>query len=128
MDLLLDTHPFIWYLNGDNQLSPHLKSIIADTSNRCFLSIASLWEIAIKNSLGKLQLNGSFHQIAGFMNDNAIELLPITFDHLQRLLSLPYHHRDPFDRIIIAQALTEALPVATKDQVLSAYGITIIWK
>lgn len=128
MDLLLDTHPFIWFLNGDDQLSPNLKNIIADTSNKCLLSIASLWEIAIKSSLGKLELKGDFNHIAGFLNDNDIELLPITFEHLQRLMQLPLHHRDPFDRVIIAQALTEGLPIATKDDNFPAYGVNIMWK
>jgi len=128
MDLLLDTHSFIWFLNGDEQLPQNLKSSIADTSNKCFLSIASLWEIAIKSSLGKLELKGDFNRIAGFLSDNDIELLPISFEHLQRLIQLPFHHRDPFDRIIIAQALTERLPTATKDEIFPDYGVNCIWK
>lgn len=128
MDLLLDTHAFIWFLNGDNQLPTTLKNLIVDTSNRCFLSIASLWEIAIKSSLGKLQLQGDFAQIASFLNDNDIEVLPITFDHIQRLLQLEFHHRDPFDRMIIAQALAENFTLATKDELFHSYGVTILWK
>ena len=128
MDLLLDTHSFIWFLNGDEQLPQNLKSSIADTSNKCFLSIASLWEIAIKSSLGKLELKGDFNRIAGFLSDNDIELLPISFEHLQRLIQLPFHHRDPFDRIIIAQALTERLRTATKDEIFPDYGVNCIWK
>jgi PIN domain nuclease of toxin-antitoxin system len=124
MDLLLDTHPFIWFLNGDNQLKLHLKSIISDTSNRCFVSIASLWEIALKSKLGKLELKGEFNRIADFLADNDIELLPITFEHLQRLMQLDFHHRDPFDRIIIAQALTEGLPIATKDEIFHNMELT----
>lgn len=128
MDLLLDTHSFIWFLNGDEQLPQNLKNTIADTTNRCFLSIASLWEIAIKSSLSKLELKGNFDRIADFLNDNDIELLPITFEHLQRLLQLPFHHKDPFDRVIIAQALTESLPVATKDEIFPEYGVNCNWK
>ena len=86
MDLLLDTHAFIWFLNGDDQLPISLKTLVADTSNKCFISIASIWEIAIKSSLNKLELKGDFNQIAGFLNDNDIEVLPITFEHIQRLL------------------------------------------
>ncbi|GAA4457722.1 type II toxin-antitoxin system VapC family toxin [Nibrella saemangeumensis] len=119
MDLLLDTHTFIWFLNGDNQLSPHLRSIISDPANRCLLSIASIWKIAIKSSLNKLELKGSFDQIAGFLNDNDIEILPITFEHLQHLVHLDFHHRDPFDRIMIAQAVAERIVLATKDEVFS---------
>ena len=128
MDLLLDTHAFIWFLNGDNQLPALLKNFISDTSNRCFLSIASLWEIAIKSSLKKLELQGDFIQISGFLNDNDIELLPITFEHIQRLLELEFHHRDPFDRMIIAQALTENLLLATRDEAFHKYEVGIIWK
>ncbi len=126
--MLLDTHPFIWFLNGDEQLSSNLKNIIADTTNKCFLSIASLWEIAIKSSLGKLELKGDFSRIADFLSDNDIEPLPITFEHLQRLMQLPFHHKDPFDRIIIAQALTEGLSIATKDEIFPDYGVNCIWK
>jgi PIN domain nuclease of toxin-antitoxin system len=128
MDLLLDTHPFIWFLNGDEQLPQNLKSIIADATNRCFLSIASLWEIVIKSSLGKLELKGNFDRLADFLTDNDVELLPITFSHLQRLQQLPFHHKDPFDRIIIAQGLTEGLTIATKDPAFSGYGAAFIWK
>ena len=128
MDLLLDTHAFIWFLNGDNQLPVSIKNLITDTSNKCFLSITSIWEIAIKSSLNKLELQGDFNQIAGFLIDNDIEVMPITFEHIQRLLQLGFHHRDPFDRIIIAQAFTENLTVATKDTVFHAYGVDVIWK
>ena len=128
MDLLLDTHAFIWFLNGDNQLPVSIKNLITDTSNKCFLSIASIWEIAIKSSLNKLELKGDFNQIAGFLLDNDIEVMPITFEHIQRLLQLDFHHRDPFDRIIIAQAFIENLTVATKDKVFNEYGVNIVWK
>ena len=87
-----------------------------------------MWEIAIKSSLNKLELKGDFDRIAGFLTDNDIELLPITFEHLQRLLQLPFHHKDPFDRVIIAQAMTEGLPIATKDVMFSAYAVNCIWK
>lgn len=87
-----------------------------------------MWEIAIKSSLGKLELKGDFNRIAGFLSDNDIELLPVTFQHLQRLMQLPFYHRDPFDRIIIAQALTESLPIGTKDEFFPSYGVNRIWK
>jgi len=123
MDLLLDTHAFIWFLNGDNQIPDILKKEISNASNKCYISIASLWEIAIKLSLKKLDLNGEFGQIATLLNENDIEILPITFDHIQRLLQLEFYHRDPFDRIIIAQALTEKLTLATKDEVVNKYEV-----
>ncbi len=128
MNLLLDTHAFIWFLNGDTQLPASTKDLISDNSNRCLLSIASIWEIAIKSSLNKLELQGDFNQIAEFIDDNDIEVLPVTFEHIQRLLRQEFHHRDPFDRMIIAQALTENIPIATKDGIFEKYGVTIIWK
>lgn len=85
-------------------------------------------EIAIKCSLGKLELKGEFAQIAGFLYDNEIELLPVTFDHIQHLLQLDFHHKDPFDRMLIAQALTENVCIATKDEVFNSYGVTTFWK
>ncbi|RYZ47210.1 MAG: type II toxin-antitoxin system VapC family toxin [Chitinophagaceae bacterium] len=128
MDLLLDTHAFVWFLNGDNQLPVSVRYLIADTSNRCFFSIASLWEIAIKNSLGKLNMQGSFSQLANFLNENAIEVLPVTFEHIQRLLQLEYLHRDPFDRMILAQSLTENITLVSKDDIFRKYGATLLWK
>lgn len=128
MDLLLDTHAFIWFLNGDSQLPEGVKNLISDGLNKCYLSIGSIWEIAIKVSLKKLELQGDFNDIAGFLIDNDIEILPITFNHIQRLIQLEVYHRDPFDRIIIAQTLTENLTVATKDEIFERYGATVIWR
>ncbi len=127
MTILLDTHAFIWFLNGDNQLSAKLKDAIADTSNTCFLSIASVWEIAIKISIDKLKIKGDFDQIVDFSTENDIEILPVTFTHVQQLMQLPYHHQDPFDRIIAAQALAENLSVGTKDSIFAAYGVEVFW-
>jgi PIN domain nuclease of toxin-antitoxin system len=128
MDLLLNTHTFIWFLNGDKQLNSTVKNLITHTSNKCYVSIASIWEMVIKSSLNKLELNGNFDQIALFLNENDIELLPITFYHIQHLLHLDFHHRDPFDRIIIAQAFNESLTLATKDSVFDKYPVNTIWK
>ena len=128
MQLLLDTHPFIWFINGDNQLPERIKKIIADPENECFLSIASIWEIAIKTSLGKLELQSDFNKITDFLFDNDIEILPINFDHLQTLLKLEYYHRDPFDRVIISQGIAENLTVLSKDAIFDKYPIKLIWK
>ena len=95
MELLLDTHTFIWFINGDTSLPDNVKDAIKDIRNKCFISIASIWEIAIKIGLGKLELNADFNKIADFLAINDIEMLPITFEHLQKLLKLQYHHRDP---------------------------------
>ena len=82
MQYLLDTHAFIWFINGDESLPPNIRKEISDVNNKIFMSIASLWEIAIKYKLGKLELRSSFDNIAQFMSDNDIEILPITFSHL----------------------------------------------
>ncbi|MEI6049707.1 MAG: type II toxin-antitoxin system VapC family toxin [Bacteroidota bacterium] len=96
MDLLLDTHALIWFINGDNQLPVKSIKLIKNLDTKCFVSIASVWEIAIKLSLGKLDLNGGFDDISRIMKLYNIELLPLTFEHIEKLLTLNYHHRDPF--------------------------------
>lgn len=127
MDILLDTHTFIWFLNGDDQLPVPVKKLIEDTSNNCFISIASIWEMAIKISSKKLDIEGNFDEIAVFLKTNYIDVLPINFEHIQYLLKLHFHHRDPFDRIIIAQAFSENLIIATKDKDFEQYRIGITW-
>jgi len=127
MNLLLNTHALIWFINGDNQLPDKSIKLICNLETKCFVSIASIWEIAIKFSLGKLDMNGGFDQISKIMKRYEIELLPITFEHLQKLLTLPFHHRDPFDRIIISQGLTEKYTIATKDENFPKYDVRIIW-
>lgn len=94
MNFLLDTHAFIWFMEGDSALSQKSRQAIADIHNNCFISIASIWEMAIKSSLGHLKLTSDFNNIAGFLESNNIELLPVAFNHLQKLLTLEYHHRD----------------------------------
>ena len=128
MQYLLDTHAFIWFINGDKTLPKNIKEIIANTDNDCFISVASIWEIAIKQSLNKLELKDNFSKIETFIEENDITLLPIEFDHLQKLLKLPFHHRDPFDRIIIAQALAEQITVITKDEAFAKYKVKALWK
>ncbi len=127
MSFLLDTHTFIWFMDGDSALSSKGRQAIEDINNKCFLSIASIWEIAIKSSLGNLKLSSEFNMIIDFLDNNDIELLPISFEHLQNLLTLEYHHRDPFDRIIIAQAIAEDLTIISKDEILSAYKCRYFW-
>lgn len=128
MDLLLDTHAFIWFINGDAALPPKVVDTIKNVENKCFISIASLWEIAIKSSLKKLELKSDFDKIVDFLADNDIEILPISFEHLQRVLTLEFHHRDPFDRIIISQALVENLTILSKDEHFPSYTDKILWK
>jgi len=127
MDLLLDTHAFLWYITGDKQLPDKIVKKINDSTNRCFISIASIWEIVIKLSLGKLEIVGGFHTIEDFLQNNDFEILPIDFDDTKRLLTLEFHHRDPFDRMIIAQAQSSKVIIISKDRYFKAYGIEVLW-
>lgn len=127
MRLLLDTHTFIWFINGDNTLPSNLIDKIKNLENRCFISVASLWEIAIKTSLQKLELKSDFNEIKKILINTNIELLPITFEHLQVLTNLQYIHRDPFDRLIISQGIFENLTIITKDDIFIKYKARVIW-
>ncbi len=126
MNLLLDTHVFIWFINGDKQLSAAAKKRIENRMNKSFISIASIWEIAIKIRLGKLQLNASFDKVRDKIRDNGFELLPISFEHTALLTILPMHHRDPFDRMIIAQAIIEKMTILSKDGNFKKYRVKLI--
>ena len=125
MNYLLDTHVFIWFFNGDYALPDKWVKLIEDVDNRCYLSVASLWEMSIKISLNKLSIEGHFDDIHAFMVKNVVELLPIGFDHLSELKNLPFHHRDPFDRLIIAQAIAANFTVLTLDKHFQAYPVHI---
>jgi len=128
MELLLDTHALIWFLNGDKQLPEKSIKLINNLNIRCHVSIASIWEIAIKLSLKKLELNDKFEEISKNIRQYEIELLPITFEHIQKLLTLKFHQNDPFDRIIISQGLVEKLTIVTKDENFPKYNVKTVWK
>ena len=128
MKYLLDTHTLLWFLKGDKKLSDKALRLIDSPRNSKFLSIVSLWEIAVKVSLGKLVLNKPFEKLfPEQLHFNRIEILDITVDSLIKLTTLPFHHRDPFDRLIIAQALVEDLPIIGTDAAFDAYGISREW-
>ena len=127
MNLLLDTHAFLWFIGGDKQLPEKSVELIKNPENNCFISIASLWEIAIKYSLGKIELKNGFEELYKIIQFSAIEILPISFDHLKQLAKLDFHHRDPFDRIIISQAISEKLTVISKDENFGKYEVRILW-
>lgn len=128
MRALLDTSTFLWFVSDSDKLSTNARHFIADLENELFLSVASLWEIAIKTSLGKLELLRPFDQlIAEQIQLNTITVLPIQIHHLSEVIDLPFHHRDPFDRLIIAQSIVEQLPVITKDSAFSQYQARLIW-
>ena len=123
-------HPcfFMWFVNGDQKLGADDKKAIESVENKNFISVASLWEMAIKINIGKLSLSKPYHTVERQIEDNHIELLPIAFKHTLQIVSLPLHHRDPFDRLIIAQAMAENMTVITKDENFKNYPIEIIWK
>ena len=123
----MDTHAFIWFMNGDANLSAKVGKIITDENNNFFLSIARIWEIAIKYQIGKLQLKQPFNHIVSLLSEYDIDILPINFEHLQTLLTLEFIHRDPFDRIIIAQGISRKLTVLTTDKNFRLYPVNCIW-
>ena len=127
MKLLLDTHTLLWFYGGDDQLPASVRETIRNPTNECLVSMASLWEIVIKISLGKLRIDATTDDLFTFLAQNQIWVMPIELTHLLELERLPQHYKDPFDRIIIAQATAERLPVATKDVIFSDYGIDIRW-
>jgi PIN domain nuclease of toxin-antitoxin system len=127
MDLLLDTHSLIWFLNGDKKLSDKAKSVIEDPTNSKIVSIASIWEIAIKISLDKFRFPKGFKHFLDMVEDNGFEILPITFEHAVELSTLEFIHRDPFDRLLIAQCMADKLIIVTKDDNIKRYNIKTIW-
>ena len=128
MRLLLDTHAFLWFVAGDFTLSAHARSLIEDEGNDKLVSIVSLWEIAVKTSLGKLPLAKPFEQfIPEQLTRNGFQVLALTVAHTAKVAALPLHHRDPFDRMLVAQSLVENLPLLSSDETLNAYGIQRLW-
>ena len=128
MKYLLDTHILLWFLTDDKKLSRRARQLIESSSNESFLSIVSLWEIAIKTGLGKLDLDKPFEQMfPEQLYLNNIKILDITVNSLIKLTTLPFHHRDPFDRLIIAQGLVENLPIISVDTDFDAYSIDKEW-
>ena len=126
--ILLDTHTFIWYAEGSNRLSERAKRLI-DSTPEVYLSIASVWEMTIKASLGKLDVKDD---LSAFVEQqiqlNLYRVLPILQQHIYRLTDLPMHHRDPFDRLLICQALEEQMPILSVDGKFDPYeGLNTIW-
>ena len=123
MRLLLDTHTFLWFIADHPSLSQRAKNLIEDGANDIYLSIASVWEMAIKVSLGKLTLGGSLGSyLAEQLHLNSIDTLDITFTHATAVAALPLNHRDPFDRLLIAQAHIEGIPIVSADAAFDAYS------
>jgi PIN domain nuclease of toxin-antitoxin system len=125
---LLDTHSLLWFALDDPRLSGPARKCISDGDNDLFVSPATFWEIAIKIRLGKYAINEDF---TGFfsrqMLQNSFTLLPIALEHAAIIATLPLHHRDPFDRLLIAQAMSERIPIVSADQILDLYSVPRIW-
>ncbi len=128
MRALLDTHAFLWWVLDKPQVSDRVREIIADGRNELLFSAASGWEIAIKAGLGKLEVQGDLERfLTEQLSRNAIEALPIYLSHALHIHTLPVHHRDPFDRLLVAQALLEKLPLLSADPQISRYPVEVIW-
>jgi PIN domain nuclease of toxin-antitoxin system len=127
MNLLLDTHVLIWYVAGNPSLKPAMIDLLETTENDLSISVASLWEIAIKVSKGKLDLGIEFHELEGILDRINIQILPILFGDLNVQRTLPFHHTDPFDRLIISQAINQNLVLMSADSAFSNYPVQNIW-
>ena len=127
MRYIIDTQAFIWYAIGDNQLSKTALGIIESVAIR-YISIASIWEMAIKNNIGKLTFQAPFDDlITNQLTINGYEILPLELAHIFQITNLPLHHKDPFDRILIAQAISENIPIVSIDTHFKNYPVTVIW-
>ena len=128
MRLLLDTHVFLWFIEGSPLLSAEARRLIEDINHDKLLSIASAWEMSIKAGTGKLTFDQPLGTLIPEQLDrNGFLLLPIELRHLAPVATLPFHHRDPFDRLLIAQSLVDDLPLVSADGVFDAYGVTRLW-
>lgn len=128
MKLLIDTHAFLWFLAGDRRLTRVARRRIEDPRNERFLSIASVWEMAIKSSLGKLELDDPLEVVVDRgSQENGIALLRISKEHALGVAALPWHHHDPFDRLLAAQALGDGMRIVARDDAFDAYGVPRIW-
>ncbi|HET6547855.1 MAG TPA: type II toxin-antitoxin system VapC family toxin [Solirubrobacter sp.] len=124
MKLLLDTHAALWFLMGDGRLSDGARRQLLDAGNRVLLSAAVVWEISIKRSLGKLAVPDEYVPL---LLDAGVHPLPVSIEHAVAVQGLPPHHRDPFDRMLVAQASVEDAAIVSRDHALRAYGVTLVW-
>lgn len=128
MELLLDTHTFLWFAGGDERLSAPAKEAISDATNPAYVSTASVWEMAIKVNIGKLGLPGSLEELMREqVRENAFDILRSELPHYEAYVHLPLHHRDPFDRMIIAQGKVEGMRIVGKDAAFEQYDVKTLW-
>jgi PIN domain nuclease of toxin-antitoxin system len=130
MNLLLDTHTFLWFINGDSKLSQRARVLIEDMANERWLSMASLWEMGIKFSMGKLKFSAPYETyIPQHLQQNAVKILNFKMEHMKAISKLPFStsHKDPFDRLIIVQSLSEQFPVLSADSHFDDYLVQRLW-
>ncbi len=128
MKLILDTHAFLYFIDGNPKLSADARTLIENAGNEKLISKASLWEMAIKVSLGKLTIGGSFEAfIPRQIAINGFTLLSIEMEHVCLVAGLPFHHKDPFDRLLIAQSMAENFPIVSADGAFDSYPIKRLW-
>jgi PIN domain nuclease of toxin-antitoxin system len=126
--VLLDTHTLIWAVDDPARLTPAAVVALQDPANQLLVSAATVWEVAIKVGVGKLTLSGPYRQwMTKALADLGAAVLPVTVEYADVLAGLPFHHRDPFDRLLVAQALVETVPVVSGDAQFDAYGVTRVW-
>lgn len=121
MRVFIDTHTFLWFVSSPTRMTDSSRAMIERPDATVLISIASIWEISIKTSLGKLIVDGGFPKVEFYLSANTIDVLPITFEHTLRNNQLPFHHKDPFDRMIAAQALVERLDLISNDDTFDPY-------
>jgi PIN domain nuclease of toxin-antitoxin system len=127
MKYLLDTHTFLWFIHGSGLLSPTAKSAIENEENECYVSAACFWEMAIKISIKKLEIGLPFQALKAKMEDNMISYLPILFEDNLIVSTLPHHHNDPFDRLMISQCIRDQLTLISIDEKIKPYNIQTLW-
>ncbi len=128
MRVLLDTHAFLWWINDDARMSERAREVFSDGDSELMFSVASSWEMAIKMGLGKLTVSGELGSyLSTRLAENAMEVLPISLGHTVGVTELPDHHRDPFDRLLVAQALAEDLLIASADPQIARYPVEVLW-
>ena len=127
MRILLDSHALLWFLEGNSKMPEATVEIIRAPENNIYVSIASIWEIAIKTSIGKLDVNGGIDNLVKNIDENGFSLLEVSTEHIKTVTELPFIHRDPFDRMLIAQAMVEEMAIMTVDGNIMKYEIGCIW-
>ena len=127
MKLLLDTHAFIWVDSEPDKLSSRVRELCQDPENALMVSVASIWEIQIKSQLGKLQLKMPLAEMIRQQQENGFEILPVEASHVFALDSLPNHHKDPFDRLLVAQTIVEGAVLVSADPLIKQYPVSVEW-